>query len=280
MNSRIVNLLHELEDFMAEAIPHVDKVQDAESNMHAAHEFLSRLKVLLSNDALIEDEEIHFFKHISPVFHSYLIYYVRLYKLESVLPAAGRSKEKLIKRELKTIDAYFVSESTAYRYFKSGGTTLDDELFRLQTQISTICVEESTCFADTSLSTPMGLKFARFIAYERLAIYLTERNAPRLRDTVAQGLLPEGVTFHWTDKKVHLQELTYALVYSHSINNGNIDVKSLAKLFESIFNIDLSNIYRAKQDMYTRKNTSAYLDFLKKTFKDGVDEADDRNNYR
>ncbi len=53
-------------------------------------------------------------------------------------------------------------------------------------------------------------------------------------------------------------------------------VKNLSRIFEAIFDIDLSNAYRARQDMYSQKNPASSLDFLKDSYLERMDAADER----
>lgn len=53
-------------------------------------------------------------------------------------------------------------------------------------------------------------------------------------------------------------------------------VKNLSRIFEAIFDIDLSNAYRERQDMYSQKNPASSLDFLRDSYLEGMDVADER----
>jgi hypothetical protein len=56
--------------------------------------------------------------------------------------------------------------------------------------------------------------------------------------------------YKWTDKKIDLVELIYAIHTSNSINRGNI----IAEIFSEVFNEDLGNIYRTYAEIKNRKN--------------------------
>ena len=64
--------------------------------------------------------------------------------------------------------------------------------------------------------------------------------------------------------KTDLVELIYALHSSGVINNGNVEIKTIATAFQEIFNIDPGNYYHGFIEMRTRKtNQTKFLDKLK-----------------
>ncbi len=279
---RLITLLDELKSKLPQIdfLSGVDTLRDINACIRVVQEYISQLKQLKPAMFVEPNSEVAFYKEISPAFYSLLIYYVRLLTIAAKIIPSGDKAKKTISKEMRRIERYYEAQKKVRRYFLLNESSQDLQLFTLASSFSPMTIYEDACVADQDLCTPTGLIFARFMAYEKLHDLL-HRHLISFKDSGRQQV-SRATAFgvQWTDKKVHLQELIYALAYSHSINNGNIDVKALARVFETLFKVDLSNIYRAKQDMYTRKNASAYLDFLRKCFKDGIDEADDRNNYR
>jgi len=278
--------LIELRDELIASLPEVDisngndVLVEIKAAIHIVQDYIGQLKALKPARFKEPKWEVAFYKDISPVFYSFLIYYVRLFTIATELLPPCDSTKKIYAKELRRIGRYYERQKKMHRYFFLKESSFDHQFFTQQSFLSPLTVYEDAYLADQELCTPIGLIFARFMAYERLHEFLNRnlKNLPQKGEPSVYG--SGSFEVQWTDKKVHLQELIYALAYSHSINNGNIDVKALARVFETVFKTDLSNIYRAKQDMYTRRNVSAYLDFLKQRFREGVDEADDRNNYR
>lgn len=83
---------------------------------------------------------------------------------------------------------------------------------------------------------------------------------PDLIDRFTSPEVPP-VRLHWTDDKVSLVELIYAVL--PSVNNGKASVKSLIDCFSYLFQIDLSGSYRMLSDINLRKtNVTRYLDSL------------------
>lgn len=56
---------------------------------------------------------------------------------------------------------------------------------------------------------------------------------------------------NWTDDKIKLVALIYAI--ARSINNGNAKIKKIVRCFEYIFQISLGNVYDVLHDLNIRK---------------------------
>ena len=67
----------------------------------------------------------------------------------------------------------------------------------------------------------------------------------------------------WTDNKVDLIELVYAISQVHSVGHGKVSIKAIKEAFEHIFGIDLGNIHDRLDDIAVRKGQRArYLEKL------------------
>lgn len=129
---------------------------------------------------------------------------------------------------------------------------------------------------DSDFATSKDYLFAEFKAHEKIIRYL-ESELLKLKALKKKRFksLEEWLSkspFHWTDSKVALTEVIYALAYSGSINNGNVDIKELAKYFCLFFNMDELDFYRSYLDIRIRHNQTAYLDKLKKRLKGKIEE--------
>lgn len=220
-------------------------------------------------------EEIRFYKEVEPCFHASLIYYVRLYQVEICKPAGGNEAlEIFYKDELKRIHQFFIDHKDFYQYYRSGSSFLDEMYFTRNSISTDFSIEEYSCILDTQFCTTHGYKIAKILAYEKLQKYLS--NALDQLTSTPQSTFPYQGKFKWTGTKVALTEYLYGLVYSGMINNGQVQVKELAELLQFIFDIDLGNYYRTRQEMYTRKKTAQFLELMLKRYQDGMDEADER----
>jgi hypothetical protein len=66
----------------------------------------------------------------------------------------------------------------------------------------------------------------------------------------------------WTDEKINLVELTYALHYCRCINNGNTQIKQIAQGFEQLFNVNMKDYNRVFIDIKSRKKPTRFLETL------------------
>jgi hypothetical protein len=111
--------------------------------------------------------------------------------------------------------------------------------------------------ADHRFSTSHDYKVAKIIANDLIQVYLEDRlnniNVKKGSDN----------SLKWTASKTALTELIYAL-YSHGVfNNGNTDIKLIAKTFEDAFNIELGDFYHTFMELKARKiNRTKFLDSL------------------
>jgi len=77
----------------------------------------------------------------------------------------------------------------------------------------------------------------------------------------------------WTDDKLNLIELIYAIYKTKSINNGKITLKEIQESFEEIFQVKLGNISNRINEIDNRKgHDKLYLDILTTNLNDFLDE--------
>lgn len=74
-----------------------------------------------------------------------------------------------------------------------------------------------------------------------------------------------------------MTELIYALYAQGVFNNGNTDIKLIAKTFETAFNIDLGDFYHTFMELKARKiNRTKFLDSLCEALIKKMDEQDEK----
>lgn len=77
-----------------------------------------------------QEEEIHFFKYVKPIFFSKYIYYGKLFNVESFYPVGSiEIQEAYLRNELDKIYNFHRKHSEFYHYYRSGNTHLDDKYF-------------------------------------------------------------------------------------------------------------------------------------------------------
>jgi hypothetical protein len=94
-------------------------------------EMFMKLKAFISDYVFEnEEEEIHFFKVTKPKLFSKLIYYQKVYKIETMRPNGSNSVQiKYIKKELDRLTDFFNQNLDFYKYYRSDSTHLDKHFF-------------------------------------------------------------------------------------------------------------------------------------------------------
>lgn len=219
------------------------------------------------------DAEIHFFKYLKPVILSKLIYYNAIYKIETKKPFGGeKTIKKYLNRELEKLKRYFNNNLDFYKYYRTNSTYLDDSYFIRGKHNIKLSLDTYYFEADHSFSTSHDFKVAKIIANDLIQVYLED-----LLKTHKQKKVSESYPLNWTGNKTALTELIYALHSQGVFDNGNADIKLIAKTFELAFNISLGDFYHTYMELKSRKiNRTKFLDGLRDALIKKMEDEDDR----
>jgi hypothetical protein len=262
-----------------------DFLQITRDSSASVLQIISRLKLFLNDYKFTNHhEEINFFKSIKPKFISKLIYYQKIFKIQSRLPI-GTSKDikNYYHKELKKISEYFNINNDFFIYYRTNASSLDEIYFIRKEPDSWLLLNFEDYETDLNFTTIYDHKVSKIIAFELLSEFIkTSLDHLEIHfDTVRNKDPGNKKEINWTGSKVSLVELLYALQSTGSCNNGKIDLKQLANHFEKIFNIDLGNYYRVFQEMRIRKiNRTTFLDQLKDRLIQRMDEADENPKFK
>jgi len=81
----------------------------------------------------------------------------------------------------------------------------------------------------------------------------------------------------WTESKTALVELIYALHSSQSINEGRVEIRKVAQIFENIFDVDLGDVYHTFSEIRSRKiEQTKFLDHIKDSLLSKMKEANEK----
>lgn len=130
-----------------------------------------RKRVLNKGFESIQDE-ILFFKHIKPQIFSKLIYYVKLYNIESKRPrSSAKFQVKYLNNQINKLQIYFNDNLEFYHYYRRGATTLDEQYFvRGQSDLRSP-TESFHFFIDEEFSTCQDCAVATIMAFDMLIVY-------------------------------------------------------------------------------------------------------------
>lgn len=250
----------------------------AELSVRESVQALNKLKkFILKYKFQSESEEIEFFKFIKPHFLSKVIYYNKVYNIEMKRPSGGEAIiGKYLRSEFKKLKRYFNNNADFYAYYRAQNTYMDYKYFvrgKLDVQLN---VDTFVFETDPKFSTSHDFKVARIIATDMLEVYIKNELIKLKRtDPEDHKIYAPKVKLNWTDSKAAMIELIYALYYKGSLNNGQADIKEIAKYFEVVFNTDLGDVYRSYLEIKNRSSRTKFLSGLKDVLNEKMTESDE-----
>lgn len=259
-----------------------DIIQKSEKGIKITRHSLDLLRELV-NDKEFKDSvaEIIFFKNIKPQVFSKLIYYHKLFNIETKRPRSSKkSQAKYLNNHIDKLQVYFNDNLEFYHYYRRGASFLDEQYFLRGKADIRLHPEIFHFFADKQFSTSHDSTVATIIAYDMLIIHLKteidklENNNGMETKNSSNPILASKL--FWTGHKTDLIELIYALHSCGAINSGTADIKEMAAVCEQIFNIDLGNYYHTFIEIRARKsNNTKFLDKLKESLIKRYEESEE-----
>ena len=234
-------------------------------------------KYLIEEGFKNDEEEIRFFRSIKPQILGKLIYYNKIYRIETTCPVSnGKMYYSYFSGQLANLKREYIEHlcnSDFYRYYRSGRTDRDDTYFKrgninYHDGLNSIVFE-----IDPEFSTFFDYKTARIISNELLYTYLlTKINPDESPDMILQK--PESSKdIFWTDSKNAIIELIYALYASGVISHGKIGIRKISLMFQILFRIPLGDLHHAFHRMKTRSGSrTSFLDQLKFSLEEYMDK--------
>ena len=234
-------------------------------SIQCVYKYLTLLREYINDKTLLSspEDEIFFFREFKPSIHSYFIYYSELYRMETLRPeGSAQQQRKYLQKQLKTFNKFFEDNAEFCAYYRNKNTYYDTVYFQRLNMDCYLGLNCSSIKLDPFYSTAQDHNASTYLAYIRLKDYINRE----LQKLGTSDLAPSTKgTYHqikWSASKVSLVELIYALHAHGCINQGACDIKDLAKFFESIFNIELGDIYRAFHEIKYRNNPTKFLETL------------------
>ncbi|AIM37892.1 tetracycline regulation of excision, RteC [Sphingobacterium sp. ML3W] len=274
--SKIFSKIHHQEDKLSSQM--MSTAKEAYQMTLFLNEMLCTIKVeTLKNKFSDEQQEIDFFKNIKPQILGKLIYYNKIFRIETTCPVnSGKIHQSYYENELKCLKIKYrdsICNENFYRYYRSGRTDRDYTYFRLG-QINYHEGLNSDVFeTDLTFSTYYDNKIAHIIANELLYTYLLTKISP---DEDRDMVLINGngnKDISWTNSQNALIELVYALYASNSIADRKIGIRKLALIFQVLFRTPLNDIHHSFHRMKTRAGSrTAFLDQLKISLEEYMDK--------
>lgn len=218
-------------------------------------------------------EEVEFFRYVKPQVVGKLIFYNEAYRIETTCPVQeGKMFRKYFMRQLKNVKQNHTSklDMDFYRYYRSGRTDRDNELFRRGHLHFSAAVDSFYFEMDNQHSTYYDHLAARIIAQDLLYAFLLSRIDPDTNDGFQSIHMSKELK--WTGTKNALIELVYALYVSGVISNGKVGVRKLSQIFQGIFKIPLGDIHHAFHRMKDRAGQrTLFIEKLKESLEQYMD---------
>jgi hypothetical protein len=224
-----------------------------------------------------DEEEIYFFNTIKPKILGKLIYYNKVYRIETGCPVNnGKIYHTYFTSRLQELKKEYTDQicnSDFYRYYRSGRSDKDEVYFRLGNINYHDGLNSFVFEIDPQFSTFYDYKVARIIANELLYNYLlTKINPDENPDVILQNSESTKDVF-WTNSKNALIELVYALYASGAISHGKIGIRKISIMFQILFRVPLGDLHHAFHRMKTRTGSrTTFLDQLKISLEEYMDK--------
>ena len=227
-----------------------------------------------------KEDEILFFKTQKPEILGRLLFFYKIYKIETQFPnGSDEVIRNYINRELDNLTYFFNRNLDFYQYYRSHSTLYDEYYFVRGKSDLRLCTDSAQFDKDPNFSTGYDYKVAKIIANEMLRIYLNKRLVKLETNTQVENNLQKCLKypFRFAGKKVFLIELGYSLVSSGDINNGNVEIKEMMNFLGTVFQVELGDYYAAYIAMKERKkDRTAYLSRLQDSLVKRMDEDDSK----
>jgi len=213
-----------------------------------------------------QSDEIYFFKHVKPQIISKLIYYARLFSIESKRPRGNNSAQiKYLQNQIDKLQAFFNDNLEFYNYYRRGAMSMDEQYFVRGNRDLRMPLESFHFLIDDQFSTCQDGTVATIMAYDMLIVYLRKEvdDLNNNMEPTKNTIMEKPSKLFWTGSKTDLIELLYALHASESINGGTVDIKEMASHFEHFYNVDLGNYYHTFIEIRSRKTSKTrFMDKL------------------
>lgn len=228
---------------------------------------------ILRNDFKDIEEEIAFFKEVKPKIQGLLIYYSHVYNVETLCPIGDdECIIRYYKESLRQISAHNMESYKSryfYQYIKGNRTDKDDLYFTRKGNKDFLYNRgDSIVLSDSKFTTCYDCIFSKLIGEEKFCNYIKDRIALLKTDSSFNT-----ICLNWAGSKNSMIELIYALFVCNIIPNTNI--RTIAKVFEKVFSIQLGDVHHACHRMkYRAKSRTKFLDELTDALKKHFEKGD------
>lgn len=241
-----------------------------------SNSYLLRLLESLQHYTFNAREEVHFFKHLKPHFQSHVIFYSRLFKIETDRPPAiPAGIEAYYRHCLESLDQVYRDHRFIHEYLECGQTYLDDRLFFRPPADHLLAISGLHPPVDGTAPISYDHVVAELLAADLLRKHLLTTIADLDLPGREGGNMPK---LTWTAPKAHFVELAYALYASKSFNNGKAQLKDIIEGLEIAFSIKSGNYHRIFQEILFRQSGyTVFQDRMKNDYVVYINKIEDKH---
>lgn len=252
-----------------------NEIETIEDNLALTQTILLELKnIIESHYFKNENEEIIFFKYIKPKFLCSFFYWKNLLNFYLYKPVGGDSITiKYYNDKLNQLKSFFDSNLAMYEYIRSNQNFLDNIYFLRSSGLSNNTV--ATLEMNPKTTTARDRIVSEIYANDLFEVYINNLLSNQMNEpSVTYKKIPK---VQWTGSRAGMVELIYALQSSGVLNNGQIEIKELAEIFEKLFGMKLGNYYHTFNEIRLRKNNrTSLLDLLREKIIYKMDIMDEK----
>ena len=215
-------------------------------------------------------DEIHFFKHIKPQVTGHLIFYRQLFDIEAKRIVSSDEEVEWYITEKKKVFNLLMKDSIEFvYYYQNKYTHMDKQYFIRDVYRVPLPYQNTDALHDPEFTTPYDHIAAKLIAKDMFYKFLLKPLQKSTEELKSSKL-------KWTGTKLDLVELIYSIQASGTVNKGDAGLKDICSAFETIFQIEIGDLYRAFHAITSRKTEQIkYVNRLKEHLGQKIAELDE-----
>lgn len=283
MNNEIYEKLFAQFTGAMQLVPSADglgTVKALSASLATCREYLSKLRSMALGAPFVDQlSEIAFFKLIKTKFYAEQIFAFECYGVEANRPVGTLEMVRgYLEDELRLVHRYFSRYAFLYQYYRSGAVELDTLYFVRGARLPSAMVVEVPD-PDPEFSTAMDYLFSRFIALERLQVYLLEALvSPDALPLGGAGQVRKRRELRWTGDSINAVELGFGLHDSGQLNDGQASLTDIFDWMADTLHIEIKKPHRRFSEIEGRKIISK-TDFSDRLRTSILNRIDSKNEY-
>ncbi len=245
-------------------------------SMKYSMDIFGELQDAVSTYVFQEGEEVVFYKEIKPYFIGRIVFFSRLFKIETSKPPTGPvGLETYYTDEINRLSAVYDEHRFIRLYVENGATYLDEKLFFRAGPEGAVALSGVELPADGAFPICYDHVVGQLMAADLLKKHLLQSIEDLAVPGHSAGNLPR---ITWTAPKAHGIELGYALYAAGVVNNGKAQLKDIMECLGAAFHTEWGNYARTWQEILYRKGgRTVFQDSMKNKYLLYIQRVEDKN---